>query len=137
MTVLAEEVEALLEIPKEKFLAVALQKASSKDNTTDELAKMGLAAAPYLTAVMNNPGENYDARMRSLWAIIAPLRSNELRRARFFSFTKILMHLNVVLSSPWPATRSPEGEAWWRRRESNPFNRYDNRCLQMTINDLK
>jgi len=42
----------------------------------------------------------------------------ELRRARFALCDLILFCHHSHIRDSWPATRSPEGEAWWRRRES-------------------
>jgi hypothetical protein len=35
------------------------------------------------------------------------------------NFHDIHWNIDVILSFSWPAMRSPKGEAWWRRRESN------------------
>jgi len=67
--VMAEEVEALLEIPKEKFLIVALQKVTYKEKVVDELAKIGMAGVPYLAEVLKNSDQEFMVRVNAAVAL--------------------------------------------------------------------
>jgi hypothetical protein len=55
------------------------------------------------------------------------------RRALTFALRHPSTSSGQVLRTPNFAC----GEIWWRRRESNPFNRNDNKWLSVTANDLK
>ena len=66
---MAEAVEALFEIPKEKFLVVAMLESSARDKAGDELTNIGIGAAPYLAEVLNNPGQKFEARIKAAEAM--------------------------------------------------------------------
>lgn len=69
MFVMAEEIEALLEIPRGKFLITALQVTPYKENIVDELAKIGMPAVPYLAEILKNKDQEIKLRVNAAVAL--------------------------------------------------------------------
>lgn len=69
MIVLSQEIEILLGIPKEQFLTSAMLMSSAREKVGDDLANIGIGAAPYLAEVLNDKRANFEARIKAAEAL--------------------------------------------------------------------